>query len=73
MSMDRKRPHNGEDTDHQRAIRACRRHLKDLRAAHTRPPADVVISSRAIPVRIAPVEIASFCSSPANLCAELIK
>jgi hypothetical protein len=73
MFSDCKRPRNGDDTERQRAIRASRRHLKDLRAAYARPPADVVLSSRAIPVRIAPVEIASFCSSPANLCAELVK
>jgi hypothetical protein len=59
------------DTAHQKAKRACARHLKDLRTAHGQPPADVAIKPVAIPKRLDPVPTASWCSSPAQLCAEL--
>jgi hypothetical protein len=73
MPADGKRPQKADDTRRQRAIRACRRHLKDLRAAYGRPPPDVVVRSVAVPKRIAPVEPCSYCSSPAELCAEIMK
>ena len=46
-------------------------HLRDLRAAHAQPPADVKLASVAIPQRIPGVPTGSYCSSPARLCAEL--
>ncbi len=73
MTGERKRPRDASDTQRQRAIRACRRHLKDLRAAHDRPPPDVVVRSRGLPARIAPAEVGSYCTSPAELCAEIVK
>jgi len=59
------------DTAHQKAKRACARHLSDLKKAHAHPPADVALKSVAIPKRLDPVPTASWCSSPARLCAEL--
>lgn len=65
-----KKRKNG-DTALQRAKRANAAHLKDLRRAHGRPPRDVEVRRVAIPKRIEPEEVASYCSSPAQLCAEL--
>ena len=73
MPVDAKRPRSADDTRRQRAIRACRKHLKDLREAYDRPPPDVAVPSVAIPMRIAPVQPSSYCSSPAQLCAEIMK
>ena len=70
---DRKRACEGSDTAKQAKARACRRHLQDLRNAYERPLPDVAIASSAIPVRISPVEISSFCTSSAELCADLVK
>jgi hypothetical protein len=60
-------------TETERAIaeRACRAHLRDLERAHRRAPPDVVLPSRSVPRRLDPVPVASYCSSPAALCAEL--
>jgi len=73
MTADAKRPPSADDTLRQRAVRACRKHLKDLRQAYGRPPPDVIVRSEAVPKRIAPVEPCSYCSSPAELCAEIMK
>lgn len=54
-------------------IEACAAHLKDLKAAHGKPPPDVPLVSRAIPQRLEPVPTASWCSSPGQMCAELAK
>ena len=72
MNEDRKgiRRRKG-DTAHQKAKRACARHLLDLQKNHERPPADVALKSVAIPKRLDPVPTNSWCSSPAQLCAEL--
>jgi len=59
------------DTERGQAAKACLRHLKDLRRAHSRPPADVAIRPVAIPKWVNPVPSASWCTSPAQLCAEL--
>ena len=59
------------DTARVKAERACRRHLKDLRRAHPQPPLELVLPSRSVPRRIDPEPWASFCTSPAQLCAEL--
>jgi len=59
------------DTARMEAIRSSARHLKDLKRAHERPPADVRLPSNPIPRLISPVPSASWCTSPAQLCAEL--
>jgi hypothetical protein len=53
------------------AKRACARHLKDLRRAHTEPPAEVEVNTRGIPRLVPPILEQSYCTSPAALCAEL--
>jgi hypothetical protein len=65
-----KRPYSA-DTQRQNSKRACARHLRDLSKAHAGPPADVKLPSVAIPQRIPGEPTASWCSSPARLCAEL--
>ena len=59
------------DTDRVKVENACRKHLKDLRRAHRQPPPELAIRSRSVPARIDPAPWASFCTSPAQLCAEL--
>jgi hypothetical protein len=54
------------------AIAACAAHLKDLERAHGRPPPDIEVSE-GLPQRIAPVAPSSYCVSPADLCAELMR
>ena len=65
----RKRPKI--DTEREAAIRDCARHLMDLERAHGSPPADVQVCMTRLPRFIAPVDLASYCTSPAALCAEL--
>ena len=60
-----------DETRRQKAIRASARHLRDLRRAHAIPPADVKLARVAIPKRLPGEPTASWCSSPAQLCAEL--
>jgi hypothetical protein len=71
MKSSRKRAPDDDDTSRQRLIRACRRHLKDLKRAYERPPAEVPVRGGGIPVHFEPVEPASYCASPAQLCAEI--
>jgi len=59
------------DTERALSAKACARHLKDLKRAYGRPPADVAIRPVAIPKYVNPVPSASWCTSPAQLCAEL--
>ncbi len=66
----RRRRSSGE-TQRQNALRASASHLRDLQRAHGRPPADVALASVAIPARLPGEPAASYCSSPAQLCAEL--
>jgi hypothetical protein len=47
--------------------------LRDLKRVHRRPPADVAVRSVAIPARPSGPAPASYCVSPAQLCAELAK
>ena len=61
------------DSERAEAIRACDHHLKDLRRAHARPPADVRVCMTRTPCFIAPVPTSSYCTSPALLCAELVR
>ena len=55
------------------AVAACAAHLRDLERAHGRPPPDVEIASGAVPCRPSPTASSSYCTSPAELCAELIR
>jgi hypothetical protein len=71
MTKINKRKRHDVDTARQKAKRASAGHLRDLRAAHAHPPADVKLASVAIPKRIPGVPMGSYCSSPAQLCAEL--
>jgi hypothetical protein len=59
------------DTERALAIRACARHLKDLRRAHSQRPAQVAVNTRGLPKFVAPILEQSYCTSPAALCAEL--
>jgi hypothetical protein len=67
----RRRPRT--ETDRQLAVAACAAHLRDLRRNRRAPPADVVLPSVAIPMRLSGVERASYCGSPAAMCAELVR
>jgi hypothetical protein len=59
------------DTERAETMGACARHLKDLKRAHVRPPPDVRVRMTSTPRLISPVPEASYCTSPAALCAEL--
>ena len=59
------------DTARIRSIRACARHLRDLKRAHGGPPKDVPVRTTSTPRVISPVPDRSYCTSPAQLCAEL--
>ena len=59
------------DTARQKAVGACAKHLKDLKRAHGRPPADVKVGESSAVRLVAPVPEGSYCTSPAELCAEL--
>ena len=65
----RRRPRT--ETDRQLLVAACAAHLRDLRRVHRVPPADLAIASVAIPARLSGPDPASYCSSPAAMCAEL--
>jgi hypothetical protein len=54
------------------AIKACAAHLRDLKRAHRRPPPDVAVAHGA-PRRLSPTPPISYCTSPAELCAEFAK
>jgi hypothetical protein len=59
-------------TRRMKAAAACAAHLRDLQRAHGRPPPDVEVAE-GLPRRIAPVAPSSYCVSPADLCAELMR
>ncbi len=59
-------------TERERSRLACLRHLKDLKAAHGKPPPDVAVKPTKLPVRISAEPESSNCTSPSALCAELI-
>jgi hypothetical protein len=67
----RRRPRT--ETDRQLALAACAAHLRDLRRVHRVPPPDLAIASVAIPARLHGPDAASYCSSPAAMCAELAR
>ena len=52
-------------------MRACGRHLDDLRRAQRQPPANVAVSERGVPKFVPLIIEQSYCTSPAALCAEL--
>ena len=71
VSPRHKKPKSSADTASERSARACARHLDDLEKAHGRPPPDVNLPSRSVVRLVSPVPEASWCTSPAQLCAEL--
>jgi hypothetical protein len=52
---------------------ACAAHLRDLQRAHGRAPPDVAVPQRSVPARLSPEPTGSYCTSPAQLCAELVR
>ena len=73
MQVSKSRRPPRSNTERQQAAGACAAHLRDLRRAHGRPPADVALPKVAIPLHLSGEPIASYCTSPANLCAELVR
>ena len=71
-SVPRRRPPR-EDTERGEAIRACARHLKDLKRFHPSPPKDVPVDMSRTPRFLSPDPQSSYCTSPAALCADLVK
>ena len=59
------------ETARERLVRACAKHLEDLKRAHGRPPSDVPVRESSTVRLISPVSDGSYCTSPAQLCAEL--
>ena len=72
-SVPRRRRPPREDTERGEAILASARHLKDLKRFHGKPPKDVQVSMRRTPRFVAPEPQSSYCTSPAALCADLVK
>lgn len=60
-------------TERAESVSACAAHLRDLRRVHGGPPADVAVPQCSIPARLAPEPASSSCTSPALLCAELVR
>jgi hypothetical protein len=60
-------------TERGESMSACKAHLRDLRRVHGAPPPDVAVPQRSVLARIAPEPVSSSCTSPAELCAELVK
>jgi hypothetical protein len=56
------------DTRRMKAAAACRRHLRDLKRAHGRPPPDIEIEPSFRPQFFSPAPLNSYCTSPASLC-----
>ena len=65
------RPKKASETSREAAAAACARHLVDLKQAHGRPPADAPVPSRDVVRLVVPPPDRSYCTSPAQLCAEL--
>ena len=61
------------ETQRMEMARACAAHLKDLKRAHRNPPPDVRLPSRAAVRLVCPIPDASWCASPAQMCAELVE
>ena len=58
-------------TAREESAAACAAHWRDLRRAHGAPPPDVAVPHRSVPLRLPPEPVASYCTSPGQLCAEL--
>jgi type II secretory pathway pseudopilin PulG len=71
MRSEKKKSRTAADTERQRALRTCRRHLEDLRRAHKHPPDDVRVKSVSVPKYLEPAAPSSYQSSPSQLCSEL--
>lgn len=71
MISKKKRRRSVEDTERQRFARQSARHLRDLMRAHDAPPPDVQLRPVAVPRRLETTAFGSFCSSAADLCAEI--
>jgi hypothetical protein len=71
-SPPRRRP-SRKDTQLGDAVRACARHLKDLERFHAGPPPDVRVDMSRSPRFLTPEPESSYFSSPAALCADLVK
>ena len=71
MISKKKRRRSIEDTERQRFARQSARHLRDLKRAHETPPADVQLRPVSVPSRLETVAFGSFCTSAADLCAEI--
>jgi hypothetical protein len=72
QTRDRRRPPRTQ-TDRQDGADACVAHLRDLKRAHGRPPADIELTSLSVPLRPALAPVASYCTSAGELCAELMR
>jgi hypothetical protein len=70
-NVPRRRKRAKTDSARTEATRASAAHLADLRRAHGRPPPDVRLPSRLAVRLVCPIPSASWCSSPAQMCAEL--
>ena len=70
-AVSRRRKPAKTDTERAEAIRASAAHLADLRRAHRTAPPDVRLPSRDAVRLVCPIPDASWCTSPAQLCAEL--
>ncbi len=66
-----KKKNPSADTARVKSVRACAAHLADLKQGHGRPPPDVNLPSRDVVRLVVLVPDASWCTSPAQLCAEL--
>lgn len=60
-------------TERGESISACTAHLRDLKRAHGAPPPDIAETRRSVPARISATPTGSYCTSPAQLCAELVR
>ncbi len=70
-ALRRRRKQADIDTQRMKAIRASAAHLRDLKRAHKIPPPEVKLPWRAAVRLVCPIPDASWCSSPAQMCAEL--
>ena len=71
MIAKKKRRRSAEDTERQRFARQSARHLRDLQRAYDAPPPEVALRPVAVPQRMKTVAFGSFCTSAADLCAEI--
>lgn len=60
-------------TERAQSASACAAHLRDLKRVHGAPPPDVAVPQTSVPARLSPEPASSSCTSPAQLCAELVR